>query len=78
MDDVRNPGLAIWDFSVLKNIPIHEARHLEFRAEFFNIINHVNFASLPDANTVFGRAQFGTVTDTERARIIQMALKFVW
>jgi hypothetical protein len=78
LPDVRNPGLAIFDLSILKRIPIHEARHLEYRAEFFNIANHVNFAALPDANTVFGRAQFGTVTDAERARIIQMGLKFIW
>lgn len=78
LPDVRNPGLAVWDLSVLKQIPITEKRHLEYRAEFFNIFNHVNFAALPDANTVFGRAQFGTITDAERARIIQMGLKFVW
>jgi hypothetical protein len=78
LPDARNPGLAIWDLSVLKSIPIHEKRRLEFRAEFFNIFNHVNFASLPDGNTVFGRPQFGTVTDAERARIIQMGLKFIW
>jgi len=74
LPDVRNPGLAIFDLSILKRYPIHEARHLEYRAEFFNIANHVNFAAVPDANTVFGRAQFGTVTDAERARIIQMGL----
>ena len=78
MPDARNAGLAIWDLSILKRIPITEKRHLEYRAEFFNIFNHVNFAPLPDGNTVFGRPQFGTVTDAERARIIQMGLKFIW
>ncbi|HTM49392.1 MAG TPA: TonB-dependent receptor [Bryobacteraceae bacterium] len=78
LPDARNPGLAIWDLSVLKLIPIHEKRRLEFRAEFFNIFNHVNFASLPEGNTVFGRPQFGTVTDAERARIIQLGMKFIW
>ena len=39
---VRGPGLQNWDFSVFKLFPIREQMHLEFRAEFFNIWNHVN------------------------------------
>ena len=39
---VRGPGLQNWDFSIFKLFPIREQMHLEFRAEFFNIWNHVN------------------------------------
>jgi len=39
---VRGPGLQDWDFSVFKMFPINEQRRFEFRAEFFNIWNHVN------------------------------------
>ena len=34
LPDNRGPGLANWELSVLKNIPIHEAKRTEFRAEF--------------------------------------------
>jgi hypothetical protein len=42
------PGLTTVDFSVFKNtrIPsISEAFNIQFRAEFFNILNHTNFLS---------------------------------
>jgi len=48
---VPGPGLVNLDFSVLKDtrIPkISEAFDVQFRAEFFNIFNHANFA-LPTA-----------------------------
>jgi hypothetical protein len=37
------PGLATWDFSVLKNTTIRAQLHLQFRAEIFNLLNRANF-----------------------------------
>ena len=37
------PGLAVWDMSLLKSVPIREKWRLEFRAEFFNAWNNLNF-----------------------------------
>ncbi|MCU1334807.1 MAG: TonB-dependent receptor [Bryobacterales bacterium] len=39
------PGLAEVDLSVLKNIPVTERVNLQFRAEFFNLLNRANYAS---------------------------------
>lgn len=76
LPDNRGPALQVWDLSVLKRIPVHESRQLEFRAEFFNVLNNVNFV-LPDGDSAtFGRPQFGTLLATERARVIQFGLKF--
>jgi len=75
LPDNRGPSLQVWDLSILKHIPIHEAKQVEFRAEFFNLMNNVNF-NLPDGEaTTFGRPQFGTLLGAERARIIQFGLK---
>jgi hypothetical protein len=41
----NGPGLAEVDLSVLKNIPVSEQINLQFRAEFFNLLNHTNYAS---------------------------------
>jgi len=48
------PGLTTVDFSVFKNTHITEAVNLQFRAEFFNILNHTNFLSPGFLNT-FGQ-----------------------
>jgi hypothetical protein len=40
---IAGPGYKTWDMSLVKQIPIREQMHLEFRAEFFNLLNHVNY-----------------------------------
>jgi hypothetical protein len=44
------PGFGDVDFSVLKNIPISEKFHAQFRAEFFNLFNRVNLAPPSGSN----------------------------
>ena len=41
----RGPGLAEVDASVLKNILVSERISLQFRAEFFNLLNRTNYGS---------------------------------
>jgi len=80
------PNLTDFDFSLFKNnyIPrISEAFNIQFRAEFFNILNHPNFQPPFDTNTIFdangvlnlaaGKINF-TATDS---RQIQLGLKLV-
>ena len=40
---IQGPGYKTWDTSLVKQFPIHDQMHFEFRAEFFNILNHVNY-----------------------------------
>jgi hypothetical protein len=77
------PGLAELDFSVLKNTPVFEKANLQFRAEFFNILNRANF-STPNA-VVFTSATTvpaptaGLITATATSsRQIQFGLKLIW
>ena len=42
---LRGFGAAQWDFGVRRSFPIREAWRLEFRGEFFNILNHPNFGN---------------------------------
>jgi hypothetical protein len=41
---LRGPAFRNVDMALLKNFPWGESRSVEFRAEFFNIANHPNFA----------------------------------
>jgi len=77
------PGLAELDASLLKNTPISERVTLQFRAEFFNLLNRANFAT-PNA-VVFSSATAipsptaGVITATSTtSRQIQLGLKLIW
>jgi hypothetical protein len=39
------PGLAQWDMGLTKNTQLGEQFNLQFRAELFNFLNHVNFSA---------------------------------
>ena len=68
------PGISNTDFVLMKNIPVTEKKHFEFRAEVFNIFNHTQFYN-PDGNSTDG-AQFGQVTQVKDPRLFQFAMKF--
>ncbi|MGH9847048.1 MAG: TonB-dependent receptor, partial [Blastocatellia bacterium] len=56
-------------------LPINETTRVEFRAEFFNLLNKTNFrAANPDRSS----AAFGRISSTFPARQIQFALKVVF
>ena len=68
------PHISNTDFAILKTIAISEKKHVDFRAELFNIFNHTQFFT-PDGNVSDG-SQFGQVTQVRDPRLVQFALKF--
>jgi hypothetical protein len=46
-NDIEGPGYTEWDMSLVKQFPISDTKRFEFRAEFFNILNHVNYLFSP-------------------------------
>ena len=58
-DAIYGPGYSNVDFSITKNTRISERLNLQFRAEFFNIFNHPNFA-LPNHNLTPGLLDDGS------------------
>ena len=75
LPDVRGAGINNFDVSVFKNTAFgpSERMNLQFRAEFYNLFNRVQF-DLP--GTSLGTPQFGVVTNQiNDPRLLQFALK---
>jgi hypothetical protein len=71
----QGPGYADWDFSLFKNIRVTEGKEFQFRAEFFNLLNHPNFR-LPDSD--ISSPTFNQILEALAPRQIQFALKFMF
>jgi hypothetical protein len=87
---LRGPRQINVDFSLIKRFPVGEAKSVELRAEFFNLLNHVNFANPisnfnavpsaslnPNSGQITGNpGDFGRIIATSNnPRLIQLALK---
>jgi hypothetical protein len=80
-DAFIGPSLATWDFSLLKDTRLRERLNLQFRAEFFNLLNHANF-NTPNLITLTPTGispSAGVITSTSTtSREIQFGLKLLW
>lgn len=68
------PGLTTVDFSTFKNFTFAERLKLQFRAEFFNVLNHPNFAApnfTNEANNSLGSTAGVIGTTSTSSRLIQ-------
>jgi Carboxypeptidase regulatory-like domain/TonB dependent receptor-like, beta-barrel len=72
---LRGPRYFNTDIALLKVTTIRQTIGLQFRAEFFNIFNNVNF-NAPNSNV--SSAQFGRITSALDPRIIQFGLKLLF
>jgi hypothetical protein len=88
---LRGPRQTNVDFSLFKRFPFGESKNIELRAEFFNLLNHVNLANPisnlnalqssggsidPDTGRIINPGDFGRITSTSNnPRLIQFAVK---
>ena len=71
----RAPHFANLDFTAGKEFHLTEQRYFDFRAEFYNALNHANFG--PPGRFLTSPATFGVITSTiGNPRNIQFGLKF--
>ena len=86
-NNLIGPGLSNFDLSLLKNNYIRrisESFNIQFRADFFNVLNHPNFSPPVINNTIFGAngaavTTAGLITTTSTSsRQLQFALKILW
>ena len=92
-DSLIGPGFADWDLSLLKSTALSERTRLQFRAEFFNIVNHTNLqlpnevvysagptqGTTANQNTVAALGSPGVISATANtSRQIQLGLKLLF
>ncbi len=79
---LRFPGYYNWDMGFLKDFRVTERWRVEFRAEFFNIFNRVDFrdegGEADNTTKVSSTGNFGTLRSALDPRIGQLALKIVF
>ena len=77
----RGPGLTEVDLSLFKNTTVSEKVSVQFRAEFFNVLNHTNLGT-PNATVFSGgaiNASAGLITSLATTpRQIQFGLKLIF
>lgn len=86
-DTLTGPGLATWDFSLVKDTRLREGLRLQFRAETFNLLNRANFntpnlivftpPTAANPTGLSGTAAAITSTSTT-SRQLQFGLKLLW
>ncbi len=82
-DVLTGPGLAQLDLSLMKTLAIFDRLRAQFRAEFFNVMNHANFAT-PNAVVFTSAAAAASPTagvigaTATTSRQIQFGLKLLW
>ena len=70
---LRAQGINNWDFSASKTTRLTEQTRLDFRVEFFNLFNRVQFGP---PNTSFGGSSFGKITSQRNnPREVQLSLR---
>jgi hypothetical protein len=72
---VRMPATKNIDFALAKNWRFKERYGAQFRAEMFNVFNHVNFDGI---NTDLGGSNFGQLNHARLPREIQLGFKFTF
>jgi hypothetical protein len=78
---LREPDEAVVDLSLAKSQKVgwpREGGNVQFRADFFNALNHPNFAG-PDNTYTTTPSAFGKITAmSTNPRVIQLALRFAF
>jgi len=74
-NSVLGPGSIRIDMGLTRTFQVRENQSVQFRAEAFNLPNHVN---PNNPNVAINNRNFGRILSAGDPRIIQLALKYVF
>lgn len=72
---IYGPGFFNSNLGLFKNFQIREAMKVQFRFDGYNFLNHPLW-SFNGNNLTLGSPTFGTVTQKQGNRVVQLAVKF--
>lgn len=75
INSLRGPGFWNIDTAVSKDFHIAEQKQLQFRASFFNVLNHANLNNPQSSRT---SPTFGQITSASDPRVIELGLRFAF
>jgi hypothetical protein len=77
-DSLRGPRYTVWNGALVRTFPVYRESNLEFRMEYFDILNHTILNTVSTSNPLSSSTSFGTVGGENGAgpRIGQFALKY--
>jgi hypothetical protein len=83
---LRNPNRLNFDMALFKHFVISESMGVEFRAEAFNVFNHMEWGNIGgdsgsaggSGSNSFPSNDFSYVASAHNPRILQLALKFIF
>jgi hypothetical protein len=79
-DSLRGPGFTVWNAALTRSFPVYRESTLDFRAEYFDVLNHTILTNPSPSNPILSSTSFGTITSENAAgpRVAQFALKYVF
>ena len=72
------PGMDNYDMAIVKNVPLNEAKSLQFRVESFNVFNHAQFFGPQAVDGNIDSSTFGDVVSATPPRLVQLGFKFLF
>ena len=76
-NNLRGPHYSDFDVGLLKHFPVTEQVRMEFRADAYNLFNHVNFELPGNSGTadISSPSTFGVITGDYGPRVLQLSLR---
>jgi hypothetical protein len=77
-DSLRGPGFTVWNAALTRSFIVYRETHLDFRVEYFDILNHTILNNPSTSSPLSTSTSFGTITGENSAgpRVAQFALKY--
>jgi hypothetical protein len=79
-DSLRGPRYTIWNAALVRTFPVYRKTNLEFRMEYFDVLNHTVLSNPAVNNPLSSSTTFGTITSEASGgpRVGQFALKYLF